>query len=204
MLKFLKSYFSSIVIIFLIFIILLQKCGSGEPKQEPAKVDTTVKYITVHDTVPGKTKFVKSKKDTLWLDSLIYVPDTSYPKLLSQYLKLGNKYFATNIYKTEFKIGKFGKGRVIDTLRSNKLVGSGFEYDIVVPEKTITIIEPEAPKRHVYVGFGAYGSKQNIVDGLYVGGIYKDKQDRLTGVSVGYGSNQIQFGLSSYWKIKLK
>ena len=79
MLKYLKSYFTSIVIVFLIFIILLQKCGDGEPKQESAKVDTTVKYITVHDTVPGKPKFIKGKKDTLWLDSLIYVPDTSYP-----------------------------------------------------------------------------------------------------------------------------
>lgn len=204
MLKYLKSYFSSIVIIFLIFIILLQKCGGGEPKQESAKVDTTVKYITVHDTVPGKTKFIKGKKDTLWMDSLIYVPDTSYPKLLEQYKALGDQHFATNIFSTQFRLGNYGRGVITDTIKGNKLISSGISYNISVPEKTITVVRPEDPKRQLYLGFGAFGSKQNPVDGLYVGGIYKDKQDRLTGASIGYGGSGVQVGLSSYWKIKLK
>lgn len=202
--KYLKSNISSLVILVLIVIILLQRCNKSPEVIVKPKIDTAYKYITVHDTVPGKPKYIKGKRDTVWLDSLIYIPDTSYPKLVEQYLSLGNKHFATNIFKTEFEIGKYGKGVVTDTIRANKLISSGFVYDIIVPEKTITIIKPEDPKRQIYVGFGAYGSKQNFVDGLYIGGIYKDKQDRLTGVSVGYGANQIQFGISSYWKIKLK
>lgn len=204
MLKFLKSYFSNVVILFLILIILFQKCDGVKPEGEKAKVDTVTKYITIYDTVPGKPKYIKGKKDTIWMDSLIYVPDTSYPKLLQQYKALGDKHFSTNIFSNEFKIGTYGKATVTDTVKANQLISSGLVYDIKVPEKTITIIKPEDPKRQLYFGFGAFGSKRNPVDGLYVGGVYKDRQDRLTGASIGYGNNGVQVGLSSYWKIKLK
>jgi hypothetical protein len=200
----LKDHIYSLVILALLFVILLQKCGdSPEPPAKP-KIDTVIQYIEVHDTVKGKTKFVKGKPDTLWMDSLVYRPDTLYPKLLQQYKELGYKHFSTNIFRSEFILGEYGKATVTDSVNHNMLIGSSMSYNIKVPEKTITITKPEDPKRQVYVGFGAYGNKRNFVDGVYVAGMYKDKQDRLTGVSVGYQNNQVQFGLSSFWKLKLK
>jgi hypothetical protein len=191
-----------LVIGILTVVMFFEKCDRPSQVVPPVKVDTVVKYVEIHDTVPGKPRHIKGKTDTLWLDSLVYIPDTSYPKLLEQYKALGNKYFTTNIYRNEFKIGTYGKASVTDTIRSNQLIASGLVFDIKVPEKTV-IIEKEAPaKRQVYIGFGAYGNQRNFVDGVYVGGIYKDRQDRLSGASVGYGNGQINFGLSSYWKIK--
>lgn len=191
-----------LVIAILGAIVFLQKCDGGDNIVPPPKIDTVIKYVEIHDTVPGKPKYIKGKRDTIWMDSLIYVPDTSYPKLLEQYKALGNKHFSTNIFRNEFKIGTYGKATVTDTLRANQLIASGLVYDIKVPEKTITIIKPEDPKRQLYLGFGAFGNKRNPVDGVFVGGVYKDRQDRLSGVSVGYNNGQLNFGLSSYWKIK--
>jgi len=183
-------------------IVFLQKCDGSDVVPPAPKVDTVIKYVEIHDTVPGKPVHIKGKKDTIWLDSLIYIPDTSYPKLLEQYKALGNKHFSTNIFRNEFKIGTYGKASVTDTIRANQLIASGLVYDIKVPEKTITI-EKEAPaKRQVFLGFGAFGNKRNPVDGVFVGGVYKDRQDRLSGASIGYSNGQLNFGLSSYWKIK--
>lgn len=191
-----------LVIVILGSIVFLQKCGGGGDNVPPPKIDTVVNYIEVHDTVKGRTKFIQGKKDTLWADSLVYVPDTSYPKLLEQYKSLGDKHFSTNIFKSEFELGEYGKAVVTDTVKGNQLISSGLSYNLSIPEKTITIEKPAPPKRQLYVGFGGFGNKSNYVDGVYIGGVYKDKQDRLSGVSVGYSNGQINFGLSSYWKIK--
>jgi hypothetical protein len=191
-----------LVILILSSIVFLQKCDNGSQVAPAPKVDTVVKYVEIHDTVPGKPRHIKGKRDTIWLDSLIYTPDTSYPKLLEQYKSLGNKHFAINIYKSEFKIGSYGKAVVTDTVRANHLMSSGLVYDIKIPEKTITIVKPEDPKRQVFLGFGAFGNKRSPIDGVFVGGVYKDRQDRLSGASIGYNNGQLNFGLSSFWKIK--
>jgi hypothetical protein len=191
-----------LVIVILTIVMFFAKCDKPSQVAPAPKVDTVIKYVEIHDTVPGKPRHIKGKTDTLWLDSLVYIPDTSYPKLLEQYKALGNRHFAINIYKSDFTIGSYGKATVTDTVRANHLMSSGLVYDIKVPEKTITVIKPEDPKRQVFIGFGAYGTKRNPVDGVFVGGVYKDRQDRLSGLSIGYNEGQLNFGLSSFWKIK--
>ena len=191
-----------LIIAILAIIVFFQKCGGDKYIPVEPKIDTVVQYVEIHDTVLSKPKYIKGKKDTLWMDSLVYIPDTAYPKLLEQYKALGNKHFSTNIYKNEFKLGQYGKATVSDTLKGNQLISSGLVYDITIPEKTITLEKQAPAKRQLYIGAGAYGNRQNIVSGVYVGGLYKDRKDRISGVSVGYGNNQLQFGISSYWKIK--
>lgn len=192
-----------LVILILTSVVFFQKCDRPSQVDVPApKVDTVVKYVEIRDTVLSKPKFIKAKKDTLWLDSLVYIPDTSYPKLLEQYKALGDKHFSTNIYRNEFKLGTYGSAISTDTVKANQLISSGLVYDIKVPERTITVEKLSPVKRQLYIGFGGYGGARTIIDGVYTGVVYKDRQDRLTSVSVGYGNKQVQFGLSSYWKIK--
>lgn len=191
-----------LVIALLTIVLFFQKCTSGSYVPPAPRIDTVVSYVEIHDTIQGKPKFIRGRKDTLWMDSLVYVPDTSYPKLLEQYKALGNEHFSTNIYKNDFKLGTYGKASVTDTIKANKLISSGLVYDIIVPEKTVTIEKWAPATRQLYVGFGGYGGAKNIIDGVHAGVIYKDRQDRLSGASIGYGNKQIQFGLSSYWKIK--
>lgn len=192
-----------VLIAILSIVIFFQKCGGKSYIPPAPKIDTVIHYVEIHDTVKGKTKYIKSKPDTLWMDSLVYRPDTSYYKLLDQYKALGNKHFSTNIFKSEFSLGEYGKATVTDTINHNQLISSGLSYKITIPEKTITIEKQAPAKRQLYIGAGTYGSRQNIIDGVYVGGLYKDRKDRITGASIGYGGGHIQVGVSSYWKLKL-
>lgn len=192
-----------LVIAVLAIIVFLQKCSGGSVEVPKPRIDTVVKYVQIHDTVVGKPKIIRAKKDTVWRDSLIYIPSENYDSLLLQYQMLGDKLFTTNVYKSEFKLGTYGKATVTDTVRGNQLIANYLSYDIKIPEKEITVTKPAKPVRQVYVGTMITGSQLAPINGIYIGGLYKDRKDRISGASIGYTNNQIHFGISSYWKIKL-
>lgn len=196
-----------ILVLVLGLIIILQRCGGGhvdvnvKPKIDTVKIHDT---ISIRDTVPGKPVLVKVKGDKEWIHDTLYAPSGNYNVLLAQYDSLGDKYFSRNIYKTPFKLGSYGSAEVTDTIVSNKLVASGIVYNIRVPREftTITIHDPVKPVRQMYIGGGILSNKTNIVSGAFGQVLYKDRQDRIFGVSTGY-NNGLTFGLSTYWKIKL-
>lgn len=189
-----------LTIALLILVLFIQKCGGDSYTPPAPKVDTVVKYVQVHDTVKGKTKYIKGDVDTSWITLIEYVPDTNYPRLLEQYKALGGYHFTNKIYKTRFPI-KYGVATVTDTIFGNELISSNLELDVMFPEKTVTITKQAPAKRQLYLGLGAYGNKRTLIDGVYIGALYKDRKDRVFGASVGY-DNDLQIGLSSYWKIK--
>lgn len=195
--------FLYLVIGVLLVIVLLQRCEGNTPETPPGpKIDTVIKYITVHDTVKGKIKYIKGETDTSWITLIEYVPDSNYPRLLQQYKALGGRHFKTNIYKTRFPI-KYGSAQVTDSIFGNELVNSSLELDVVFPEKTITIVKPAPPVRQLYVGTFLTGDKKDFINSINVGLLYKDKKDKVFGVSLGYNNvGTIQYGASSYWKIK--
>lgn len=192
-----------LVIVLLTIIMFFQKCDKSSHVEIPVpRIDTIVNYVEIHDTViVKKTKLIKSEPDTLWKDSVLYMPDTSYPRLLKQYKDIGNRFYTTHMYKTVFPIGNYGSVSVVDIVKANQLVSSQLVSNLVIPEKTVTIIKQSPPTRQIYLGLGAYGSKRNFIDGVYVGALYKDRKDRMFGYNIGYNKT-IQFGLSSYWKVK--
>jgi hypothetical protein len=177
------------------------KCRTNTPVSI-SKVDTVIKYIHVSDTV-FKRSIVKlpGETDTLWKDSVIYIPDTSYPKLLEQYKKLGNQYFTKNTYSTTFKI-EYGSVKVIDTIQANKLISSALELDVKIPEKIVTIEKQPLPKREFYTGTYILGNKINIISGVGTGILYKDKKDKIYGVSIGWTPQGVEYGLSTYFKLQ--
>jgi hypothetical protein len=194
-----------IVIIALVAIIFFQKDGCTYiPKESPKYiVDTFINIIEVHDTILGKPVFIKGKRDTLWKDSLIFKPDTNYANLLKQYIALGDSHFAKNIYKTSYELDSFGTASVVDTVSANKLTGRLISYNLNIPTKTVMVTKTASPTRQIYVGGGIGGNSTNFVRSVYLGGLYKDRKDRIFGAQIGV-DNQIFYGVSSYWKIKLK
>jgi hypothetical protein len=194
-----------IVIIALVAIIFFQRDGCTYiPKELPKHtVDTFINIIEVHDTIPGKPIFIKGKRDTLWKDSLIFKPDTNYANLLKQYIALGDSHFAKNIYKTKYELDSFGTATVVDTVLANKLTGRLISYNLNIPTKIVTVTKTAPPTRQIYVGGGIGGNSTNLVRSVYLGGLYKDRKDRIFGAQIGV-DNQIFYGVSSYWKIKLK
>lgn len=183
-------------------IVIFQRWGDwGGPDVPAPEIDTLTVYKEVHDTVKGKTKFVKGETDTLWSTVTEYVPDTSYPKLLGQYKKLGNEYFEQRVFETEFALGEYGSAKITDSISTNTLISSKIAYNLNIPEKTITIREHLPPTRQLYVGTSIFGNPKSYITGVSVGALYKDKKDKIFGASVGY-DGQIVYGVSSYWKIK--
>lgn len=191
----------SIVILLGVVLFQYNKIKNFQP---PApKVDTVVNYIEVHDTVPGKPKLVKIiDKDTIFYPKVEYLPHPDYDILLDQYQRLAAKHFVTKVFETKFPI-KYGFATIIDTLTENNLVGNNLILDVEFPERIIKVTQPAPPKREYYLGTIGSLTKQNFLNSISVGGLYKDKKDRIFGASIGInGSGNLQYGISSYVKIK--
>jgi hypothetical protein len=200
-----KSTNLYILILVLIVVILLQRTGCTYIPKTPKlpKIDTVIQYVQVNDTVPGKPILLKAKKDTLWRDSIQYKPDTSYAGLLKQYNSLDDKYFTEHIFKTDYKLGTYGTASVYDTVVANMIIGNSIAYNVTIPEKTVTITKPAPAIRQFYVGGGLFGNQLNPIHSANVGLLYKDRQDRIYNITVGY-NGQLIYGFSTYWKIKLR
>jgi len=192
-------------IIGLLLVTFFQYRKIKEIEALPTVTDTVVEFIEIHDTIrtPGKIKFVKGETDTIWLTEIEYVPDPEHEKLLRQYMVLGNKHFAKNSFETRFPVGEYGVAILRDTVMENKLVGSGLELDVIFPSKTITIVKPAPPVKQFFIGTSITGGGQQFVNSVNVGGLYKDKKDRIFGASLGFNDlGRLQYGISSYIKIK--
>ena len=200
-----KSTNLYILILVLIVVILLQRTGCTYIPKTPKlpKIDTVIQYVQVNDTVPGKPILLKAKKDTLWRDSIQYKPDTSYAGLLKQYNSLDDKYFTEHIFKTDYKLGTYGTASVYDTVVANMIIGNSIAYNVTIPEKTVIITKTQPAVRQLFIGGGLFGNQINPINSAHVGLLYKDRQDRVFGVSVGY-NGQLVYGFSTYWKIKLR
>lgn len=204
----LKTFqFSHIPYIIIIVLLVLLTCERGKETivEKPIiRVDTVYKYKIVRDTVKGKTIYIKGKKDTLWITKADLVPKSTYDSLLEQYKNLGNLYFKKNVFSTRFDIQNYGYVEVKDSISENWILDSELTSHLKIPEKTITVIKEDEPKRQLYVGAILTGTKVDIMNSANVGLLYKDKKDRLFGGQIGVTPNGTQFGVSSYFKIKVK
>ena len=170
---------------------------------EPPKTDTVVNYIEVHDTVAGKPKLVKViDTDTVFYPKIEYLPHPDYDVLLGQYENLIVKHFSKNVFETKIPI-KYGVATILDTVTENKSIGNQLILDLKFPENTITITKPALLVRQYYLGTIGTLTTQDFLNSVSIGGLYKDKKDRIFGASIGLnGSGNIQYGVSSYIKIK--
>lgn len=200
----------SIIIILLLLIILIQRCKSGN--NTPVNINThdtttSIKYVYVKDSGHSKPIYIKGGRDTILENTIEYVPSEEYSDLLEQFNDLKIALLSKNIYKDEIPIDTFGNIKITDTIQRNMVVGRGWTTDIKVPEKTITItnnIYPK-PKRQLYIGGGIFLSQNEPVRQINVGLLLKNKKDQIYSVSAGIDlKGTPEFGIHSYWKIKIK
>jgi hypothetical protein len=211
--KLIKDKLSFFIILGLIIVIVLQRCGTDNVVPQEPKVDTLrivdTQWVPKIDTVYGKPKpLAPPKIDTSWRDTL-RLKDSTYEYLLARYTELGDRFYARHTYEQKFKVDSIGHITVKDTVVSNTITGRSLTYNLKYPiikeQTTITIQEPYKPTRQVYVGGGLWGSQKTMAVGANVGLLYKDRKDRIFGANIGMFNNQMAYyGVSSYWKIKLK
>lgn len=196
------------IIVILVAIIFLQRLDCSGGSTESPKNDTTVVTDTVwkhyDTTVKKSTVVIKTIHDTLPVE---YYPHPMYDSLKVQYEELAKDYLAKRIYADTLKIPQL-KGLFIvnDTVKNNKLIGSSWTADYIIPTvtKTVTIIEYPKPKRQFYVGGGLSANLTSL--GMAQAGIlYKDRKDKIFGAFVVVVPNgKISYGVQSYWKISFK
>ena len=203
-----KSNQWMVLIIILVGIILLQRLDCSSGSGSTPKNDTTIVRDTLwkhyDTTVKKSTVVIKTIHDTLPVE---YYPHPMYDSLKVQYEELAKDYLAKRIYADTLKIPQL-KGLFIvnDTVKNNKLIGSSWTADYIIPTitNTITINKYPEPKRQLYIG-GGLSANLTQFGNAHVGLLYKDRKDRLYGGFVAVQpTGSITYGVQSYWKIRLK
>lgn len=196
------------IIVGLIFFMAIGK-GGGCHSGGPRKSDTTIIRDTqwsVHDTTIYKTLKGKVLHDTIETPPQ-YIADTNYPKLLAQYNDLLKKYMALVEFRDTIRLDTLGYVAILDTVNQNNIKGRSVRSNYKIPTitNTVTIQHYEKPKAQLYYGFGLDLNPTLAPTGAHGGIILKTKKDQLIGLKVGTGiGGGINYGFSSYWKIKLK
>lgn len=207
--NFIKNNILSIVLVLIICFLLIRSCN--------------------RNIVPSETDVVTLACDTVWIykDSIVksspqiihtvsppvehwnteYLEDPEYDGLLEQYKDLSNDYFSINVIQDTLKIDSIGYVRVLDSVSKNQILARTFKYTLKYPlikeTKTITVIEP--PKRQLYIGLGIDGGQEDYLNQVNAELLYKTKKDHMFGINAGVDRDgNIEYGVRSYWKIKLK
>jgi hypothetical protein len=197
-----------IVIVILVVIILLQRgCANAKAPQIITKIDTVtqIKYESVIKYGHSKPIYIKAERDSTLQTETEYILSEIDSDISERFDTLVELYSMKNIYLDSIKIDTFGYVTLTDTIQQNKFLGRSFITNIVIPEKTVTINKTITlpPVRQLYLGAGLMGNRLSLINSASAGILYKDKQDRIFGASVGVSNNQLSYGISSYWKIKL-
>ena len=197
--KFIKDNFLSLIILFLVFILFFIK---GKETTVTKTLKDTVWQVkdSIIFTKPLVIKTISIKyKDR----PKEYLPDTNYASLVLQYNKLVDKFLDSNIYQDSIKIDSIGHVYVKDTVSNNLLKGRSYSYSLKYP--IINTYTTSPPKNQLYYGGGVIGSPVEIINNIQLGVLLKTKRDRIVGINAGINSQgTITYGVSSYWKIKLK
>jgi hypothetical protein len=203
-----KISVSEILVIVLLIIILLQRCGSSKhtdaPEQASIKRDTV--WVHTDSTITRQPQIIKTITVPVEQWNTEYLPDTSsMSKLIAQYNELANKFLALNIHSDSLVIDSIGKVFITDTVTTNMIKNRKLIYDFKFPIITNTITIPEPKRTQWYVGGSIQGEQGNLISEINANLLIKNKKDQMFGGYVGINtSGALHIGLSSFWKIRIK
>jgi len=202
-----KISISEILVIALLIIILLQRCGRNPENPTGPQITRDTVWIHKDSTITKQPQIIKTIPYTIPIDrwNTEYLPDTNYAKLLSQYTELVQKFLASNIHQDSIRIDTIGIVRITDTVNSNLIKSRKTTYSFKIPIITNTITIPEPKKTQWFAGGFVQGEQGTLINEIGAGLLIKNKRDQIYGGHVGLNtSGALQIGVSSYWKIKLK
>ena len=203
-----KISISEILILVLLIVILLQRCGGGAKDTiVESKIIRDTSWVIKDSIINTKPQIFKTETYTIPVDrwNTEYLPDTNYDKLIKQYEDLVRELLTKNISSDSIKIDSIGHVYIIDTVSKNMITGRSTRYNLKYPIITNTVIVPEKKKLQLYVGGGIQGQKTGIINQINANLLLKTKKDHIYGGSFGVNLlGEFQFGVQSYWKIKLK
>ena len=205
-----KISISEILILVLLIVILLQRCGGGARDKDTifeSKIIRDTSWVIKDSIINTKPQIFKTETYTVPVDrwNTEYLPDTNYNKLIKQYEDLVRELLTKNISSDSIKIDSIGHVYIIDTVSKNMITGRSTHYNLKYPIITNTVIVPEKKKLQLYVGGGIQGEKSGEINQINGGLLLKTKKDQIIGIYAGTSLNGIPvYGIQSFWKIKLK
>lgn len=204
--KFLKDNFLNLIVIVLVVILFLQRCGDKNPIGDSPIIKRDTTWIHKDSIVFVKPQLIKTIPIDVHHDSIIreYLPDTSYDELLKQYQAVVFELLNRNIFQDSLKIDSIGYVKVIDTVSKNLIAGRSYNYNLKYPIIKETITLPEKKKNQVYVGGGIEGNQITPLSRVSSGVLLKTKKDHILSATLSTDKDlNLLYGIHSYWKIKL-
>ena len=220
---------SLIVLAIIVIIAMIKGCNYYEDLKRRGGHTTIIKTDTVFTV---KDKVVKDTFRVVMPNPQVILIDTTSDKYLSeQYIFLRdsietdisrkneikfndmkNKFLAEKHYDNTFELkDNLGKIRLEQTIQENEIKKIQIYPEITQREitKTITItqIEIQKPRRKVYVGGEVATSIPNLsVQAIDIGGLYKDKTEKIFKLSYGrnFALKENQVTVGAYLPLKLK
>ena len=204
--SFIKANVLNFIILVLLAVILLQRCG-GEDKTPPIpsiKRDTV--WVVKDSLITSKPRVIKTveirSNDTIINN---YLPDTNYNKLVGQYQEVVKELLAKNIHSDSIRIDTNGYVKITDTVQKNLIIGRVTDVNIKYPIIKETITVHQKPVNQLYIGGGIGASQNALINQVRAGVILKTKKDKIFGVNVGISTQgTVVYGFDSYWKIHKK
>ncbi len=208
----LKTNIIYILIIALLLVILYETCKSKNAGGVTSSSDTIthINYVYYRDTTRTKPILVKGGRDTIFENTIEYIPSENYDKLVAQFEELKQELLSRNIYLDSIHLDSLGWVKITDTVQKNALFGRNVVRDIKIPVRETTIVKTiqEPKNRAFYLGgstFIAPPYNSSTLGGGIGGGImYKDKYDRLFGAQIQWNGKQVNYGLSGYLKLTFR
>jgi hypothetical protein len=157
------------------------------------------------DTIKTKPVWIKGGRDTIFENTVEYIPSENYNDLVQQFTELKQTLLSRNIYLDSIHLDSLGWVKITDTVQKNMLIGRNIVKDIKIPIKELTITKTiEAQKRRaLYLG-GSIFYVKNPMTNISGGFMYKDKHDRLFGAQAQWDGKNINYGISGYLKLSFK
>lgn len=205
--EFIIKHFTTLLILALLIVIMLQRCGEDGGKNIPQiKRDTVIKeyYFTYTDTSSSKPQIINKIYPTNKDIPIIMIPDTNYHKLLKQYDSLVNIHYTKNIQEDSTRIDTFGVVKTTDTVWDNRIIGRKWTHNLKIPhtETTITVTQTLPSKTQVFLGGSITGTQTSLINGASVGGLLVNKKQQVYGAKVGLMNNVGVYGeVSTYWNL---
>ena len=204
--SFIKSNVLNFIVLVLLTVILLQRCGDGEKDIIPPSIKRDTVWVVKDSLITSKPSVIKTIQITSH-DTIInhYIPDTNYNKLVGQYQEVVKELLAKNIHSDSIRIDTNGYVKITDTVQKNLIIGRVTEVKVKYPIIKETITIHQQPKNQLYIGGGIGASQNALINQVRAGAMFKTKKDQLFGANVGISTQgTLIYGIDSYWKIKIK
>jgi hypothetical protein len=200
----------NLLIVLLLAVVLFQTCGGNKDskKQEIIKVDGKKYELLKHEIDTQyitKEKTVYKQGEDIAVEVIVH--DT-IPQNIDTTLILKD-FFAKRVYNDTLKLDdSLGLVTILDTISENKILSRTWTAKVIQKEIKETIIVKDLPKTQAYFGGNATFNRSDLLSGVGVGLLIKNKKDRIYQISTGLAGQTtnlnpyLNFGM--YWKIKLK